>query len=246
MSSRFNGQQNPLTPTARCHSILLCRSGAGLDVVSLVLNSKSNAKFQKCKLESHRWAPALDLWLWNNLKSTQVCFLSVNIVDHLSSQSVQALSYVPWTIRWCQDMSGRDPGNFIWFDLHLHQLLVPVSQDEPHRGPCSPICPSNPAPGDNFGLHLQTFLPRHLHLQGSSLPPGTLLQSQGGVCTLQYDVHSPWWCPRHNFHWAYLDSSPHQSFFGKQDLFEEVAFLPTSGCWGSPGYQTSWHIPCTK
>jgi len=34
MSSRFNGQQNPLTPTARCHSILLCRSGAGLDVVS--------------------------------------------------------------------------------------------------------------------------------------------------------------------------------------------------------------------
>ena len=34
--------------------------------------------------------PSLDLWLWNNLKSSQVCLLSVNIVDQFGSQ--QALS----------------------------------------------------------------------------------------------------------------------------------------------------------
>ena len=139
------------------------------------------AKCQKGKLESHRWAAALDLWLWNSLKSSQVCLPSVG---RFSSQSL--------SLRWCQDMSGCDPGNFIWFALHLHQLLVPVPQDEPHRGACSPICPPNPSPGDNFGFHLQTFLPWNLLLQGSSLPPGNLLQPQGGMWTLQYDIHSPW------------------------------------------------------
>ena len=119
--------------------------------------------------EHQFWTPGCGT-TWGAAKYVSEYF-SANAMPHVGRFCSQSPLSV--TSRWWQDMSRRDLSNFIWSALHLHQLPVPVSQNESHGGACSPICPPDSAPGDNFGLHLQTFLPRHLHLQGSSLPPGT-------------------------------------------------------------------------